>query len=222
MNDRTIGARLGSFLVLAAASLASAACSSGPSSGSSSSGKPPFPADADPAAAYCLVYVPPVYRDVPCLVPCRDGRVCKESVKAEKVVFEEVCEPGCYEDRKVPDRCRKTAIVEACPARDEWRPVSCGGGCSAPNGDCWKRVVVPPRYQICEATETEKGFTYCAFTPPQYGVVARTTTVDEPRYHYDPAEYRVEWKKELFTPGHYEWQRRYDCTDPGPFGATRR
>jgi hypothetical protein len=205
------------LLVLVAAAFAAAGCGSGGvrPNDPSHAALPPYPADADPCAAYCLVWVPPVYRDVPKLCPC-PGHTVKETIPEQKVVFEEVCKPGCYETREIPDRCRHSAIVQVSPSREEWLPVSCPGGCPCEpgQGNCWKRVVLPPEYKVCETTQTEKGVQYCAFTPPEREVVAKTVRCDVTHTRYVPADYSVTYVKELVTAGHYEWQVRYDCAEP--------
>ncbi len=187
--------------------LATAGCSS-------SSSRMPVapPADPDPDATYCLVWVPPAYREVPRVVPCGSGHVRSE--RAERVVydFEEVVKPGCYEAKCTPDRCRTTQEIEATPARREWVKVECCG----PDGqDCYRSVEVPPTYRVCEKTVTEKGVEYCAFTPPQYDVVAHERRECIERPVYVPPEYRVVYERECFEAGHWEWQKRYTgCSEP--------
>jgi hypothetical protein len=215
MNRRT-GARWGALLVLVSASLASAACGSASIASKPAGAIPPFPADADPCAAYCLVWVPPVYRDVPEVIPgC--GKCVDVTLPATKVVYEEVCKPGCYQTRQIPDRCRHNAIVQVSPPHEEWVPVACGatGPCGCSDAEtCWKRVVIPGDYKVCETVETEKGIQYCAFTPPEREVVAKTVRCDVKHSQYVPAEAKVCWHKECIVPGHYEWKVRYDCATP--------
>ena len=189
----------------AAALLATAGCAS------SKGPRPPFPSDPDACAAYCLKWVEPVYRDVPVVSgPC--GKCVTQKVRVERVEFDEVVKPGCYETRRTPDRCRQFGAVEVEPARDEWVRVACNDPCGCGvNKDCYKPVRIPPKYKWCEKTETEKGIAYCAFTPPEYAIVPRTVTKCETVERYVPADPKVTYRKELFEPGHWVWEKRYDC-----------
>lgn len=190
----------------AAALLVTAGCSS------SQGAKPPFPSDPDPCAAYCLHWVPPVYREVPKFVPgC--GKVVTKNVPVERVEFCEVCKPGVCKTVCVPDQCRRYGAVEVEPARDEWVKVNCPDPCTGCCEDCWKVVRVPPKYKWCEKCETEKGFAYCYTTPPEYDVVAKTVRTCEQVPQYVPSPGKVVMVQELFSPGHWEWQKRYDCRD---------
>ena len=215
--DRRSHRPWGLLALVAAAFTVAGCCGSGGTSHRSCGDPgalPPFPVDADPCAAYCLVWVPPVYRDVPTYCP-KPGCEVTERVPMEKVVFEEVCKPGCYTPHQTPDRCRRNAIVQVGPSREEWVQVSCPGGacCDPGRGDCWKRIVHPPEYKVCETCETEKGISYCTYCPPEREVVAKTVRCDIERTRYIPADLEIVWKKECMVPGHYEWQVRYDCTD---------
>jgi hypothetical protein len=173
--------------------------------------KPPFPTDPDPCASYCLVWVPPEYREVPRVVPC-EGKIVTEKVCRSRVELEETCTPGHYEARRSPDVCRQWAIVEAEPARTEWRTVKC---CDEKNGCCYKPVEIPAQYKVCERRETEKGIEYCAFTPPEYDVkpVVKHDALSVP--HYVPGEAKVVYDKQLFAEGHWEWKVKYcGCQPP--------
>ncbi len=181
--------------------LASAGCSSsrgGPA-------HPAFPTNPDPCSAYCLVYVPPVYRDVQRVVACREPGVKCVTVPGKKIVFEEHVKPGCYTEKRTPCRCREEVVVEATPGYERWEQVECCGEC------CYRNVKVPPTYKLCEKTVTEGGVAYCAFTPPEYHIVAKTVATCEQKEIFRPGEYRVVTDQELFQDGRYEWRRRDDC-----------
>jgi hypothetical protein len=194
--------------LLAGAALGAAGCSSG-------TAKPPFPADPDPCAAYCLKWVPPVYRDVPRVTmtkaPCvRSYEVCTHETRARSV-----CVPGECKTITVPDVCRETAIVQVKPPRWEWRQVECEDCYGCEVECCWRRVRVPPEYDVCPKCETEEGFTYCVTTPPQRDVVFEQVPCTQSRCEYVPAEYGVCYDKECWTPGHWVWEKR-DCAPPPP------
>jgi hypothetical protein len=171
--------------------------------------RPPFPVEDDPCASYCLVWVPPVYRDVPCVEPgC--GKWRTEKVMKEKLDFIEVCKPGKYTQHCVPDQCRHENFVQVTPAKDEWKKVCCPCSCE----ECWQKVKIPPKYKVCKKCETDQGFTYCSFCPPEYDVVPCKTRVCEEKQVYCPAVPKVTYRKEVYAPGHWEWQKRYDCVVP--------
>jgi hypothetical protein len=200
--------RIGRFAaaLAAAAAFVSAGCSSG------GAGRPPYPTDPDPCASYCLKWVPPVYRPTPkfCAAP---GKVVTRNVPVEKVVFQEVCRPGRCETKCVPDQCRRYGAVEVQPARTEWVKVKCKDPCTCCEEDCWKAVRVPPKFAWCEKCEVEKGFEYCSWTPPEYDVVARTVRSCEKVPTYIPGGATAVMVPELYTPGHWVWEKRYDCRE---------
>jgi len=202
MSRRSLVRR--SFAVLAGVvALATAGCSSG-------SGRPPFPADPDPCASYCLVWVPPVYRQTPKICPC-PGKTVTEKVPVQKVCFQEVCTPGQCIERCIPDQCRRYGAVEVEPGRTEWVRVQCTDPCTCCTQECWKPVHIPPKYKWCEKCETERGYVYCEQLPPEYDVVAHTVTACEDVCRYVPGEVKVEMVNELYSPGHWAWEKRYDC-----------
>ena len=172
--------------------------------------KPPYPVDADPCSAYCLCWVPPTCREVPHLVCCKPEVCCKEKVFRNRVDFEEVCTPGCYEKKTCPCKTRTMEFVQTTPGHREWQRVDCCGPCP----ECYCPVDCPPTYKCCEKTVTEKGVEYCAFKPPQYDVVAkcRKECVEMPVHV--PAQYKVVWENEPFQPGHWEWRKNPNCVCP--------
>lgn len=202
MHGSRFAAALGAALALFAA-------------GCSSRAPAPFPADPDPCAAYCPKWVPPVYRSVPklCVGP---SKTCVENVTVKRVEFCETCKPGVCETRCVPDQCRQYGAVEVEPARNEWVQVKCPDPCGCGGECCWKQVRVPPKYKWCPKCETEEGFTYCAFTPPEYDVVPVTVTRCEKVKRYVPPSFKVVWQQDLYEPGHWTWVRRYDCPECPP------
>ncbi len=203
----------GARSVLAGLALATAASAFG-GCASSKPPRPPFPTDDDPCAAYCLVWVPPTYRDVPCLVQRDDGGARWRDVCVEKTVYREVEKPAEYVQRDIPDECRAYGIVQTTPAREEWVCVKCRDCTSDCNEDCWKKVRIPPQYEWCQKHETKDGWSYCAFTPPEYGIVAETVTCTEKRCDYVPPSYEVAHKREVYEPGHWEWQKKYCAEEP--------
>ena len=206
------GHRLSRGVVVLGALLAAgvlAGCSSGRSS------QPPFPVDPDPCAAYCLKWVPPVYRDVPRVCMTKPSCIQSYEVCTHETRFREVCTPGTCRTVTVPDECHNYNIVQMTPAREEWRRVDCVdcAGCDVEN--CWKRVRVPPQYSVCPRCETKEGYSYCVETPPTYSVVAETVPTRDVRCEYIPAEYDVVMDRECFVPGHWEWEKRV-CPDAEP------
>jgi hypothetical protein len=173
--------------------------------------KPRYPDDPDPCATYCLVWVPPTYRDVPKLVCCQPETCGTERFFRRKIDFEEVCTPPCYEKKCTPCRTHTEEVVEATPARREWIKTSC---CGCDGAECYKPVVCPPTYKMCEKTVTEQGVEYCAYKPPQYDIVEHVSTVCVDRPVHNPGEYKVQWCKEEFQPGHWEWRRTMHCDCP--------
>ena len=196
-------------LAIAAAVLGfgAAGCSS---SGPRVPSKPPFPVGAEDCSTYCLVWVPPTYRDVPRVECCKPGRVENQSRCVAKVEFDEVCRPGRYEPKCTPCTTRTEAVVQASPGSDRWVPTKCADACGCNTGDCYRHERIPPTYKVCDKTVTEKGVEYCAYREPEYDVVARTKYCKECVEVYKPAEYRVVRDKELFQEGHWQWQKR-DC-----------
>ena len=181
--------------------------------GCSSTHIPAFPSDPDPCASYCLVWVPPVYTQVPHVVVEKPSGTAPKTICYDKVSFKECVKPGMYIQKCVPDECRAYGIVEATPAREEWKPVKCKDGCGCGLDNCFKRVHVPASYDWCEKKETEKGFEYCAFTPPEYTIVESKQRCMETTRKYVPPQYRIDYCQELYAPGHYEWQASY-CAEP--------
>jgi hypothetical protein len=137
-----------------------------------------------------------------------------ENVPVQKVVFTEVCRPGACNTVHVPDACRRYGAVEVEPSRTEWVKVKCTDPCTCCEEDCWKAVRVPPKFKWCEKIETEQGFLYCSNAPTQYDVVATTVTACEKVERYVPCEPKVQIVQELYAPGHWVWEKRYDCRVP--------
>ena len=123
-----------------------AGCSSGPA-------RPPFPVGAGDCETYCLVWVPPTYRDVPDVVCCKPGCVRQETRCVRKVEFDEVCKPESYTPKCAPCQTRQEAVVQCSPGSDRWVPTKCPCTC----GECWRHERVPPTYKICDKTVTEAG-----------------------------------------------------------------
>jgi hypothetical protein len=171
----------------------------------------PYPIDPDTSKAYCLVWVPPTYRDVPTVVKCREGCVEYKPVWRKDVRFEEVCRPGPVVRVCEPDSCRDVQVVQTQPPHLEWQPTCCPG----PDSECCYRPVPVPGTQIvCDKTVTDEGIRYCYRKPPEYEVVAHEVRTCVPMAEYRPADYGVVWQKELFQPGRWEWQERSGCACP--------
>ena len=182
----------------------------------------PFPVGADDCSVYCRVWVPPTYRCVPDVVQCKPGHVDRDIICTQKVEFQEVCRPGCYEPKRSPCRCHKEeAYVQCSKGSDRWVPTTCGCSCQ----DCYRHERIPPSYKLCEKTVTDKGVEYCAYHPPEYDVVPKVKRVKECVDVYKPAEFAVRWKQELFQEGRWEWRKCLNPPDPcteGPGGASVR
>lgn len=202
------------------AALVVALVSAGCSSGRRGPATPAYPINPDPNSAYCLVYVPPVYREVARVVECRPAGCDVVTVPVKQIVFEERMKPACYTPKRTACRSRtEEVLVQTSPGCDVWKPVDCGCGDEA----CFQHVKTPPTYKLCDKTVTEGGVAYCAFTPPEYEIVAKTVTSCEKKSVYRPGDYRVVADRELFQEGRYEWRRRTDCPKPcapcGPCGT---
>jgi hypothetical protein len=182
---------------------------------------PPFPVDPDPCSTYCLKWVPPVYRDVPRV--CQTKPPCIESyeVCTTETKFQEVCTPGTCKNVTVPDTCRMYNVVQVTPAREEWVQVPCRDCAGCEVEDCWRRVRVPPKYDVCPRCETDEGYSYCMTTPPEYSVVAVPCPRRDVRTEYQPAQYDIVYEKQCFTPGHWEWEKRAcaECPPACPPGG---
>jgi len=133
----------------------------------------------------------------PCPVT-RTETICRTHVK-------DVCvKPRAQKVCRTPDlRCDQT-VVQTKPGGYRWKQT--------PNG-CWKYCYEPPCYQWCNKVVTKKGIEYCTETPPEYKAVAWTEPVQVSRQTCTPAKYKVAWRKELYTPGHWEWQPSQACGD---------
>ena len=97
-----------------------------------------------------------------------------------------------------PDR--QTCI---CPGGYKWKR----------DGDCWRYCYEEPCFQWCNKVVQEDGIEYCMEVPPEYHVEVTHEEVMRPRTVYVPAEWDTKWVKELYTPGHYEWQPTKECND---------
>ena len=171
--------------------------------------KPPFPAGAEDCSTYCLVWVPPVYRDVPQVVPCKPACLKVETVCVRKTEFDEVVRPATCEKKCSPCTTHTEAVVQATPGCDRWVKTKCGCSCD----ECYRHERIPPTYKLCDKTVTDKGVEYCAYREPEYDVVPRVKVCKEKRETYQPAEYGVVWGKELFQEGHWQWEKR-TCDKP--------
>lgn len=171
-----------------------------------------FPADlpANPEACtkYCKVWVEPVYRDKPVLCVKEQGCDTVEETVC-RTRYREVCEPGCQYTVKTCGKQCDQAVVQVRPGGYKWKR----------EGDCWKYCYEEPCYQWCNKVVREEGIEYCMEVPPEYRVEAYHEPVTRYRTVRRPNKYEVEWVKELYTPGHYEWQPSKlcgDCDCPGP------
>jgi hypothetical protein len=207
-RDRFAWGRVVASAGLVGAVAVAAGCSSG-------TARPPFPADPDPCAAYCLKWVPPVYRDVPRV--CMTKPPCERSydVCTVRTRYRTVCVPGECKNVTVPDETQVHQVVQVTPAREEWRQVECRDCFGCDVDDCWRRVRVPPTYDVCVRCETKEGFSYCVEPPPTFVQVAETCPTTECRTEYVPAEYGIRYERECYQPGHWVWEKR-DCAEPVP------
>ena len=163
---------------------------------------PQLPRDPEPCSEYCKVWVPPTYRDKPRIVSqcCTNVEV---PATIERTRYRSVCvKPRTCKCVERPGSKCSQAVVQVRPGGYQW--VNTGG-------DCWKYCYVPPCYKWCEKTVTENGILYCAEQPPEYRVEATTERVQVCRNVYVPPAYEVQWGKEVWEPGHYEWRKRQSC-----------
>jgi hypothetical protein len=169
-----------------------------------------LPANPEACTSYCKVWVDPVYRDKPVLCQTKPG--CTETVPETvmKTRYREVCEqPTCYYDVRMAGKQCDQAVVQVSPGGYKWKR----------DGQCWKYCYEEPCYQWCNKVVQEDGIEYCMEVPAEYRVEAYHEPVTRYRSVRTPPEYGVKWVKELYTPGHYEWQPTKNCTDcdcPGP------
>jgi hypothetical protein len=148
------------------------------------------------------VWVPPVYRKVPRIVPECAGCVEVPEV-VERVRFAEVCvKPTEVRRIKTPDTRCEVAAVQQTPGGWKWKRTE---------GDCWKYVYEPPCYAWCNKTVGEDGIEYCAETPAEWKTVAWTERSVCMRKEPTPTRYKTVWCDEVYEPGHYEWQASGIC-----------
>jgi hypothetical protein len=129
--------------------------------------------------------------------------------------YRTVCVPGECRTVEVPDECRRYQVVQRTPAREEWRRVECEDCFGCEVEDCYRRVRIPPTYDVCERCETKEGYAYCVETPPVRQVVAETVPCTTHRCEYVPAEYGICYDRECYTPGHWVWEKRA-CAEEAP------
>ncbi len=197
------------LLVLGAMALAFAGCSSGgPRYGSCAVLPPDLPNDPEPCTQYCRVWVPPVYREVPQLVQVSPRRMVEKKETTCRLRFQEVCvRPGQTKPCRTPDKRCESALVQVKPGGYKWKP----DGIGACGNECWKYCYEAPSYRWCNKVVNEEGIEYCTDVPPEYKTVAYREPVVECRQECVPAQYKVEWVKELYSPGYWAWQRNKEC-----------
>jgi hypothetical protein len=165
---------------------------------------PNLPADPEPCTKYCKVWVPPTYRPKPKVVMTRPGYTrqvqgCKMEARYQEICVKPretrwICEPGQVS-------C-EDAVVQVSPGGYKWKDAGCG---------CYRYCYEPPVYQWCNKVVTEEGIDYCTERPPEYEMKVWHEKVPTCRQEYVPAEYGVCWEKEVFIPGHWEWQAVKEC-----------
>jgi hypothetical protein len=172
---------------------------------------PDLPEEPEPCTTYCKVWVPPVYRDVPKLVTVRPPCTVSEPETICRTQLEEVCvKPRTNRICKSPAWKCEQAVVQTRPGGYKWKQDGAG---------CWKYCYEEPCYQWCSKRVTEGGIEYCVEDPPEYRVVAHTEEATVLRQRCLPGEYKTVWTKEVYVPGHWEWQPKKSCLDcdcPGP------
>ena len=171
-----------------------------------------LPADPETCTKYCKVWVPPVYRDVPRLVQKTPGRCVEVPETVCETRYREVCvRPRCqYEVETDGKRCEQ-AVVQTRPGGYKWKR----------DGDCWRYCYEEPCFEWCNKVVTEEGIKYCMEVPPKYRVEVTHEPVTRYRTVYQEPEWCVEWDKEVYRPGRWEWQptkecERCDCPAPCP------
>jgi len=179
-------------------------CQDGMTCGSGGYLPPTLPPDPEPCTKYCKVWVPPTYRPRPRVVQTSPGYTqwvdgCKMEARYQEVCVKpreerRICQPG-----KVS--C-EDAVVQVSPGGYTWKDA--GGG-------CYRYCYEPPVYQWCNKVVSEEGIDYCTERPPEYEMKVWHERVPTCRQQYVPAEYDVCWEKEVFIPGHYEWQPVKEC-----------
>jgi hypothetical protein len=166
---------------------------------------PQLPADPNPCTKYCKVWVPPVYRDVPKVVQTCGCTVVQVPEKVQRVRFEDVC---------VKPRTCKIGCMPGTKCEQQAVQVRPGGFRYVQDGpNCWKYCYVKPCYQWCNKVVYEDGIEYCAESAPEYKTVARTEEQTVYRNVYVAPETKVQWVKEVYQPGHWEWRATHDCCD---------
>lgn len=163
-----------------------------------------LPQDPDPCVKYCKVWVEPVYRDVPKLVPvCGGTKNVLKDVTTTRFVTKAT--PGkCYGCTTPSCDCDETA-VEVCPGGYRWQQQD----------GCWKYCYCPPKYKWCKKQIHEDGISFCMEEPTTYETVAVRNTERVCDTQYTPPTYKTVWCKELYKPGHWEWVKHQDCS-PAP------
>jgi hypothetical protein len=166
---------------------------------------PDLPADPEPCARYCRVWVPPVYRKVPKL--CQVSPECYrcEPETVQRIRFREVCVKPCEQVAcRTPDRRCEEAAVQVTPGGWRWKQDECG---------CWKYCYEPPCYQWCNKVVTEEGIDYCVERPPEYRTEAWWEDETCTRMRRIPPRYKIVYEEECYRPGYWQWVVQDSCTD---------
>ncbi len=162
-----------------------------------------LPTNPEPCTKYCKVWVDPVYRDVPVIARTKPGCVERVPETVCETRYREVCvKPRCQYDVRMAGKQCDQAVVQVRPGGYKWKR----------DGECWKYCYEEPCYRWCNKVVQEEGIEYCMEVPPEYRVEAYHEPVTRYRTCRTPAEYCVEWVKEVYSPGHYEWQPTKECT----------
>ncbi len=196
--------------VLGAALLGLVGCQSAPRGGVGCGVLPTdLPPDPLPCTTYCRVWVPPVYRNVPRLVMVSPPRTQVTPETVMRTRFRDVCvKPAEQRVCQTPDLRCDQAVVQVKPGGYVWKRVPGPGG-----ADCWKYCYEPGCYQWCNKVVTERGIQYCTEIPPKYMTEAWSEPVTRCREEYVPGTYRVQWVKELYTPGYWAWKPSENCAE---------
>ncbi|MDJ0521843.1 MAG: hypothetical protein QNJ90_07185 [Planctomycetota bacterium] len=164
---------------------------------------PDLPANPSPDTKYCKVWVPPTYRKVPVMRQVSKGGVECENVTVMRTEAKEVmvAPPVRRTVTACDEQCEKTLVM-----------VKPGGYRWEKDGDCcWQYRYRSPEYKWCEKTRKEEGIEFCYEHPPEYKTVVTSKPVQRARYNYVPPKYEVEWVKQEFTPGRWEWKAEKVC-----------
>ena len=198
MSKARIGRYTALLALLGLCAIALGGCAFKPSVGTQTRLLPPdLPDNPDPTKKYCKVWVPPTYRKVPKLVMCKPPCTTTEEVTFNRTTaYEVMTKPAELRRGQTCGNCCDDHLVQTKPGGYRWEN----------DGTCWQYKYRCPEYKWCKKHVGEESVKYCYEVPAEYETVARTEPVTKLRSKYVPAEYKIVYVNEVYTPGHWVWR----------------